>query len=270
MNSFLIVLCIVVMVVFLIWLGLRMEAAPFLEFTQNTPSIKTIPLPANLPKPVGRYYRAVYGDQIPVITSAVLTGRATLSPFGSIALPSRFRFTHVAGKDYRHYIETTFLNIPFMKINERYIDGKARMELPFGTDEGDKLDQAANLGLWAETIWFPAVFLTTPRVKWQPVDDNTALLIVPFNETTDSFIVRFDPETGFVTWLESMRYKDSKSTVKILWINHTTEIANIDGKLSFKTGSITWMDDGKPWAFFTVENIVLNADVSTYIRQKGI
>jgi hypothetical protein len=185
-------------------------------------------------------------------------------------LPSRFRFTHAAGKDYRHYIETTFFNLPFMKVNERYLDGKGRMELPFATDEGENLDQAANLGMWAETAWFPAVFLTTPGVSWLPVDDNTAQLVVPFNQGIDSYIVRFNPETGFAEYFEAMRYHDSKSTSKVLWINHTEEAKEVNGKVQFVTGSATWMDDGKPWAYFTMEDMVFNSDVSEYLRQKGL
>jgi hypothetical protein len=251
-------------------IGLLVKPSRFPAYPGEPGSIETIPLPDGLPTPVGRYYRVVYGDRIPVITSVVITGRAFLKPAGPVMLPARFRFTHAAGKDYRHYIETTIYNLPFLKVNEHYINGKGLMELPFGIDEGDNLDQAANLGLWAETAWFPAVFLTTPGVSWQPVDDNTAQLVVPFNEGTDSFIVRFNPVTGFAEYFEAMRYHNSKSTAKVLWINHTETVEEVDGKAQFVTGSATWMDDGKPWAFFTMEDLILNVDVSDYLQQKGI
>ncbi len=261
---------LIIPVFVLIWAGLQIKSTPFPAYPEKDGEIKTIPLPADLPAPVERYYRVVYGENIPVIKSVVITGRASLRPAGPLMMPSRFRFTHEAGKNYRHYIETTFFTIPFMKVNERYIDGKGRMELPFGTEEGEKLDQAANLGLWAETAWFPAVFLTTPGVSWLPVDDNTAQLVVPFNNTTDSFIVRFNPDTGFAEYFESMRYHDTKSTGKVLWINHTESTKLVDGKVQFETGSATWMDDGKPWAYFTMEDMVINSDVSEYVRQKGL
>ena len=41
------------------------------------------------------------------------------------------------------------------------------MEIPMGVFEGEKINQGANLGLWSENVWMPAVFLTDPRVQWE-------------------------------------------------------------------------------------------------------
>jgi hypothetical protein len=65
--------------------------------------LETIPLPGNSPAPVERFYRQLYGQQAPVITSAVLSGRAIMR-IGGITFPTRFRFTHNAGQGYRHYV----------------------------------------------------------------------------------------------------------------------------------------------------------------------
>ncbi len=35
----------------------------------------------------------------------------------------------------------------------------------------------------------------------------------------------------------------------------------LDGQLTNTSGAAIWMDDGKPWAVFNVEDIVLNVDV---------
>jgi hypothetical protein len=266
----LILVSIIALLVFLGWLGLQIQPISFSAFSQRSATLKTVPLPKGLPAPVERFYRQVYGENVPVITSAVITGRATMRPAGPITFPARFRFTHDAGKGYRHFIEVTFFGLPILTANERYLDGKSRMEITLiGNDEGEKLDQAGNLGMWSEAMWFPAIFLTDPRVHWEPVDDVTALLVVPFNNTQERYVVRFDPNTGLINWMEAMRYRSSTDQSKILWLNQAVEWGTRDGKSFMVSGAATWMDDGKPWATFTVEDVVYDVDVQGYIRAKG-
>jgi len=65
------------------------------------------------------------------------------------------------------------------------------MEIPIvGTDSGPKVEWAANQGMWAESWQFPALFLTDSRVRWEALDAETALLVVPFEDTEQSFVVR--------------------------------------------------------------------------------
>jgi hypothetical protein len=270
MEFVLAIILILALLILMIWIGLQVKPAPFPKYAKSGTEPKTIPLPEGLPKPVDRFYRVMYGDRIPVISSIVVDGRGMIKPFGPAYLPARFRFTHIAGQGYRHYFEVTFYGYPIMKVNEKYVDGKGKMELPFATEEGEKINQGANLGLWAETAWFPAVYLTDSRVQWLPVNGDTAILKVPFESDFESFIVRFNPKTGYLDWMESMRYHDSTSEEKVLWLNKTESMEIMDGKVVSQTGSAIWMDNGKPWAYFTLESIIFNTDVEEYIRQKGL
>jgi len=263
-----IILSVFVLLILLAWLGLQIRPKSFAPIEQPASAIETMPLPANLPVPVERFYRQVYGDEIPVIHSAIISGH-TIMRVNGIPFPGRFRFTHIAGQGYRHYIEATLYGNPIMKVNEHYLDGKGRLDLPFGIFEGEQTDSAANLGLWAESIWLPAILLTDERVRWEAVDETTAILVIPFQEREQTFVVRFDPETGLLAMMESMRYRDAEGGVEILWINQVRQWESVDGYLIPVVGTVTWLDQGKPWAIFEVEEFVYNTDVDDYIRATG-
>lgn len=250
MKTILIILCILVILLLLGWLGLQVKPRSFAPFPQEQPELKTIPLPADLPAPVERFYRARYGDTIPVIDTAVISGRGTLK-LGGIPLPIRFRFVHEAGKNFRSDIDMTFFGMPIMHAYELYLDGHGRGVTPGGVNENEAwFDQSANIRMWAEVIdWFPSALLTNPKVQWEPIDENTALLVVPLGESQDHLIVRFDLLNNTVAYIEAMKYKSADA--KVLWINGI------------------WMDDGKRWLTMNVEEILFNADVHEYIREQN-
>jgi hypothetical protein len=239
--------------------------------------LKTVELSADLPAPVARYYETIIGDQIPIIESAVITGRAKLRLFG-LRFPARFRFTHIAGQDYRHYIEATIFGYPVMKVNEYYLEGNARMELPVGVIENEpKVDMAANLGLWGESVWLPSIFVTDPRVRWEAIDDTTARLVVPFDfaqdrpfgEEEDTFTVSFDPQTGLIRMLEAMRYREATDEAKIPWRNEPLGWQTFHGIKIPSPASVTWLDEGTAWSVWTIEDVAYNVDVSEYIGARG-
>jgi Family of unknown function (DUF6544) len=258
---------VVLLLVLVIVFGLRVQPAPFDAYTAAAAPVQTVPLPAGLPEPVERFYRQKYGDEVPVYHSAVITGRGTLR-FMGITFPARWRFTHEVGKAYRHYFETTFYGFPVLRVNEHYLDGHSRLELPFGVEENEPgVDSAANQGLWAETSAFPSVFLTDPSVRWEAVDDTSARLYVPFGEDTQEFTVTFDPQTGELVRMETLRYYDEK-VGKLRWLAERAQVRGHDGQPT-TTLAATWEGEGTPWLVCEIEEAVFNADVSAYIRQKG-
>jgi hypothetical protein len=261
MKILYIVLLVLALLVLIGWLGLQVKPKPFSMPSLPTSAVRSVPLPDGMPKPVEQFYKTVYGEQIPVIDTIVITGRGRINPFG-IWLPARFVFVHNTGRDYRHYFEATFFGLPFLRVNEGYIDSESFFESPMGTYYNDpNTNQSANLALWAEGGWFAAIWLTDPRVQWEAVDDNTALLHVPYEDQIETFTVHFNPETRLIDKSEVMRFKNPGDKEKILWVTNTSE----DGRTSYAT----WMDVGKPWAELTLEQITFNMDVSSYIRERG-
>jgi hypothetical protein len=270
-NILLIFASIIIVVGLLGWLGLQVQPQSFPAYPNKTPHLETVPLPAGLPAPVERFYRTVYGEEIPVIKTVVIQGRGIMKPFMNIPIPARFVFIHNTGKDYRHYFEATLFGIPVMKVNEGYIDGASFFEGPMGKYYDDaNSNQGANLALWAEAVWFPALWVTDLRARWEPVDEHTALLYVPYEEGEENFLVRFDSQTGLIDMMEAMRYRDpGEGKPKILWIARTEASQQVAGTKINSASSVIWLDQGKPWAYFNLEELVYNVDVSTYIRQRG-
>lgn len=262
---------IILVVAALAWIGLQIQPQPFPPFPAATAALQTVPLPEGLPAPVERFYRTIYGgERVPVVTSAVISGTARLRING-LPFPGRLRFTHQAGQGYRHYIEATFWRYPLMKVNETYLDNRARLELPFGVVENEpKVDAAANMGLWVESLWLPSIFITDERVRWEPVDDATAALIVPFSEEAEQrFTVYFDPQTNLIASMETLRWKEAGSESKTRYVVEPQGWNTVYGVLLPDPAAATWEDEGTPWLVVSLSDVAYNVDVSEYIRARG-
>jgi hypothetical protein len=179
-------------------------------------------------------------------------------------LPARFIF--VQRGRITPLFEATWFGLPIMKVNGAC--GRGGTSNPVGNFTMIQAIKA--LAVWAEAGWFPSIWLTDERVRWEPVDEKTALLFVPFEDQEENFVVRFNPETGLIDTMEAMRYRDSGNQAKkILWITKNEAGETIEGTKLSAVGSATWFDMGKPWAVFTLEEVKYNVDVSEYIRQRG-
>jgi hypothetical protein len=259
---------VLLMVVLFFVFGLSVKPAPFPAYTAQPGPVTTTRIPSGLPEPVERFYNAYHGDAVPVYHSAVISGRGTLR-FMGITFPARLRFTHQASEGYRHYIETTFYGLPILKVNEWFLEGHSRLELPFGVVENDpKVDQAANQGLWGETMFYPAAFLTSPGVRWEALDSRTARLYVPFGDQEQEFSVTVDPQSKMMQRMETLRYRDEKVGF-LRWWGEMTQVAGQDGQSPRTFFTVTWEDEGTPWLKAEIEQVVFNSDVSEYIRRRG-
>ena len=222
-------------------------------------------LPDGLPEPVARFFETRYGSQVEPPTGVVVNGHAWLRPAGPWFLPARFRFVHDAGRSYAHDIAITWFGLDVMRVDERYVDGRARMAIPFAVEEHTpQLAQGAALALWAEAIWFPTLWVTHPEVTWEPVDAATALLVMPFEQGDLRATIRFD-ETGDITGLEAERFAGADADTTSRWRNAAEGWSTIDGAWRPRVGSVRWGDD-EAWAVFTVTSVQEHVDVDALLR----
>lgn len=247
------------------WIGLQIHPQPLSAAPVEPGETTTTPLPAGLPAPVERFYRQLYGDQLPVVDTAVISGRGELRISG-ITFPARWRFSHITGQAYRHYIELTVFGRRLTAVNEWFLDGDARLELPFGVSQGPNIDQGANLALWAEAVWMPSVWVTDPAARWEPIDETSARLVVSPGE---AFTVQFDPDTGLLERMESMRFKGEADEQRTLWINEVLDWGEVDGRQAPLRTEISWGDESSPWAHLDTESVIYNADLAAYIEGEG-
>ena len=70
--------------------------------------------------------------------------------------------------------------------------------------------------------------------------------------------------------MEAIRYREAgEGKSKILWITRNEPGSFLPGTRISAVGSATWLDTGSPWAFFTLEDALYNADVSEYMQTRG-
>jgi hypothetical protein len=252
------------------WLGLQVKASSF-PVVEPGAAPRLIPIPTGLPAPVERFARAVYGETLPEVQSAMVLGRAQLAPTG-IPMPARFRFYYDAARSsHYHDIQVAWFNLTFMRIHERNLEGHAKLDLSIigQVDDAPKTNRAGIQGYWAEVLaWIPTITLTDPRVRWEVVDDTSARLVLPGLDDVEAFTVRFDPVTGLMTEVETLRYQSEEKPDRWRWFNRILTWDTVNGQRVPVRSQTQWREDA-PWATWEVEQVVLNVDVSARFAQFG-
>jgi hypothetical protein len=257
------------------WLGLQVGPAPFPPHPKRTRELGTAELPPDLPEPVRRHFRATLGEEVPRIETAVVWGRGRFNLNG-LWFPMRFKSYNVAGREFRRDMELTWFGAPVFRGYDAYLDGKGTLKITglFGlikvSGEGEKFDQGDNLAMWAEAPFTtPSALVLDPRIRWDPIDANSARLVVPFKGGEDSLRVAFDPETGLMTRMSGMRYRNQEET-KTPWRGESSEWRTVHGiKVPHRPVGV-WEDWEEPYVVLDLEGVEFNVDVSEKIPGAGL
>ena len=252
------------------WSGLQIEAPRFGLIPPGAITSR-IPLPDTLPAPVERFARTIFGDDLPVVETAIVVGRARLAPSG-LAMPTRFRFYYDAvNSNYYHDIQVTWFTLPVMQIHERNLDGHSILDLSVlgRVEDHPNINQAAIQGYWTEVLaWVPSIPLSDSRIRWEAVNATTARMILPGLNDDGALTVHFDADSGLITNIETMRYQNENDTERSHWNNQVIEWGQVDG-LTVAARAQTQWEDNAPWAMWEIEQVVFNVDVSARLTQFG-
>jgi hypothetical protein len=246
------------------WLGLQVKPSTFPLPENVERNMGTMPLPGNLPEPGRRYYVTAIGNEIPCVETMVAWGRARMRR--GLWMPLRYRLSHLAGQAFMREMEVTWFGQTIVKGVDSFTDGHGKMQIAGAVETSEKIDQGANMVLWAEQLVFmPSALFSHPRVRWEAIDEVSARLVFPLGDAEDSMTVWFDPETALPTKVTAMRYK-STTGEKTPWQGAYQNWKNVAGKLFPSLFAVTWEDEGSPWSYWEIDGVVFNADVPPELR----
>ena len=233
--------------------GLKQLPEPF-RIEAATPHFQPQPMP-DLPEPVRRYLEVVAPD-LPVMTSAIVTGRFTMLMKG-LHIPGRWRFTHEVGVGYKHEMELTVFGRKVTQGTETYIDGQARLDLPGQLVENEpKVNLSALQTMWAEYLWLPSVLATA---RWEASDPLSALMWIP--QCEQPFTAVFDQQTGLLQRFDTLRYRDASDAEPVAWTTANLAWTRINGIGVPAVGAVQWADMTQPWLRMSLDDVAWNVDV---------
>ena len=183
-----------------------------------------------------------------------------------VALPFRHQLELRPGRGFYRKMDITWFDIAFLHGLDTCVDGVGVMNTPVGRVDGPKIDQGASIIAWLELLAVPGVLAENPRVRWEPIDDASARLVVPFGDGEDSLVIGFDPATGAPATARTYRYRDADSAEKTGWLATMRDRKTVPGGMGpiATTVDAQWDGDDRPWATFAYDSAWPNAAVPGY------
>ncbi len=268
LHYFFIGMIILLGLIGLFTLGLVIPPRPFRRHPAPSHQGDPTPFRSELPEVAYRHFVKTIGEEPPMISTAVVWGRGRASIRG-VWVPLRFKAWYRAGEAYYRRMEVTWFQRPVMRGIDSWIDGVGLFEMGEKVETGERIDQGQLLTLWSDTVWIPSVYVHNPQIRWLPVDEHTARLVIPFKDRTESMDAHFDPVSGLMTHLTALRYSDD-SMEKEPWRVDLLEWKEINGLLIPYHIDIAWGEAGSPWSYWTVDGIAYNVSVEEQLGAPAV
>ena len=213
-----------------------------------------------LPVPVARFVElatAAHPDPIHtvVIETSAWMRRPKLPP-----IPLEIRMSHQLGEAFVHEIRVGrgVLSVGFGL--DAFVDGHGLMKVGPSILTGPTFDQGALIAMWGEALTFPTAWLSRGDVRWQPIDEDAAWLVVPARDGKVPIKVTFDRASGWPALCEADRYRTPDSMVD--WFGYWRDWHVDDaGLFAPHRLLVRWADEDRPWLDVRVDSIRANAPI---------
>jgi hypothetical protein len=253
----------------------RLKAHP--EATQDE---GIVPLPADLPPAVRRFFAAITpadGPGLPRLNTAVVWGRARQRLVvlrRRVWVPVTWKQQFQGGEAFHWAATVRWYRMPFGQGYDFFHDGHG--EFGFGPEvaRSRQLDQAENVRLWVESVWMPTVWLNDWRAQWEAEtseDSKTsevsspadrAWLVVPgaAGAEPERIEVWFDPQTGLVDRIEAQRYRGVRDAEPSRWTVTCADWTAFHGVKIPARLRLAW--NGEVYAELRVDGVEYNVAVT--------
>jgi hypothetical protein len=235
-------------------------------------SLSTMPPPpvetsaADLPPPVARFRELALRQGPRFVETVAIECRATMRRPRLPRIPLRIRMFHRVGRAFVHDIRVGVGPLSIRLGLDAYVDGRGLMKIGPSVNAGVAFDQGALIALWGEALGFPSAWEGRQDVRWDAIDEQTAMLVVEGPEGDIAITVGFDPATGFPAFCEADRYKATGP--KVRWRGTSSDWRRFaGGVLSPSRYSAAWADEPYPWLEIRIDSVRVNVPVDARLNE---
>jgi hypothetical protein len=220
---------------------------------------------AALPNPVARFVELAMRESPHTVETAVIETSAWMRRPGMPRLPLEIGMFHRLGHEFVHDIRIGRRPLAFRFGLDAYVGSRGVMKIGRSVEAGAEFDQGAIIAMWAEVLGLPWSWQGRADVRWEPVDEQAAALIVPGPEGEIRIEVYFDPVTGCPTQCAADRHKSRGP--KVRWVGRSTDWRRFErGVLCPGRFTAQWADEPFPWIDITTNSVRVDVPVDAALE----
>ena len=247
---------------------LKKEVTILLGSATMHPSVINHEMTRDLPVVVKKWmhHSAVIGKQAIHTVRLKQKGMMRSKPGGKWMDFTAIQYFNVDEPAFNWQVRANVMPLVFMNGRDRYENGRGEMLIKLlsvknvvDSKGSSEMDQASMLRYLAEICWFPSAALSK-YIKWQAVDDSSAMATMSYSNMSVSGIFFFN-QHGDVSGFEAMRcgeFNGKRSLEK--WHISSIDYALFEGIRIPQKSEVTWkLKDGDfTWLKLELETVEYN------------